>query len=171
MTEEQLAFSDATTLGSLIAKKKVSSVELTKLYLARLQKYGSTYGAVVTIMNDRALREARSADRELAAGKSRGPLHGVPYGVKDLLAAVGAPTTWGAAPYRNQVFDFDATVVQKLRAAGGVLLAKLAMVELAGGFATTTPTRRSPDRDARRGIATTGAAALRADPGLRWPQV
>ncbi len=134
MTQEQLAFSDATTLGSLIAKKKISSVELTDLYLARLEKYGSTYGAVVTIMHDRALREARSADRELASGKSRGPLHGVPYGAKDLLAAVGAPTTWGAAPYRNQVFNYDATVVQRLRAAGAVLLAKLAMVELAGGF-------------------------------------
>ncbi|HET9392232.1 MAG TPA: amidase [Candidatus Rubrimentiphilum sp.] len=166
MTEEQLAFSDATTLGSLIAKKKVSSVELTKLYLARLQKYGSTYGAVVTIMYDRALREARSADRELAAGKSRGPLHGVPYGVKDLLAAVGAPTTWGAAPYRNQVFDFDATVVQKLRAAGGVLLAKLAMVELAGGFgyddadaSFTGPGRTPWNRDYWSGGSSSGPGA------------
>jgi aspartyl-tRNA(Asn)/glutamyl-tRNA(Gln) amidotransferase subunit A len=134
MTQDDIAFSDAVALGQLIAKKKISSVELTKLYLSRLEKYGRSYGAVVTIMHDRAQREARTADKELAAGTVRGPLHGVPYGVKDLLAAVGAPTTWGAAPYRDQVFDFDGTVVKKLRAAGAVLCAKLAMVELAGGF-------------------------------------
>lgn len=134
MTPESIAFSDATALGQLIAKKKISSVELTNLYLSRLEKYGTSYGAVVTIMHDRALREARAADKALAAGNARGPLHGVPFGVKDLLAAVGAPTTWGAAPYRNQTFDYDGTVVKKLNAAGAVLCAKLAMVELAGGF-------------------------------------
>lgn len=134
MTEEEIAFSDATALGALIASRKISSLELTKLYLNRLEKFGHVYGAVVTIMHDRALREARAADQELAAGKRRGPLHGVPYGAKDLLAAIGAPTTWGAAPYRNQRFDYDATVVRKLSAAGAVLCAKLAMVELAGGF-------------------------------------
>lgn len=134
MTPEQIAFSDASTLGELIANKKISSVEITKLYLSRLEKYGATYGAVVTIMHDRALSEARRADKELASGKHRGPLHGVPYGVKDLLAAVGAPTTWGASPYRHQVFDYDGTAVKKLQAAGAVLCAKLAMVELAGGF-------------------------------------
>jgi len=134
MTNDAIAFLDATDLGARIARREISSVELTKIYLDRLERFGKTYGAVVTIMHDRALREARSADRELRAGRSRGPLHGVPYGAKDLLAAVGAPTTWGAAPYRNQVFDFDGTVVQKLRAAGAVLCAKLAMVELAGGF-------------------------------------
>jgi aspartyl-tRNA(Asn)/glutamyl-tRNA(Gln) amidotransferase subunit A len=134
MTEEQLAFSDAVSLGALLAKRKISSVELTKLYLSRLEKYGHVYGAVVTIMHERALREARAADKELHAGRIRGPLHGVPYGAKDLLAAVGAPTTWGAAPYRDQVFDYDGTVVKKLKDAGAVLCAKLAMVELAGGF-------------------------------------
>jgi aspartyl-tRNA(Asn)/glutamyl-tRNA(Gln) amidotransferase subunit A len=134
MTQDEIAFSDAVTLGRLVAKGSVSSVELTKMYLSRLERYGKTYGAVVTIMHDRALREARAADRERAAGRLRSPLHGVPYGVKDLLAAVGAPTTWGAAPYRDQVFAYDGTVVKKLHGAGGVLCAKLAMVELAGGF-------------------------------------
>jgi aspartyl-tRNA(Asn)/glutamyl-tRNA(Gln) amidotransferase subunit A len=134
MTEDALAFSDAVALGQLIAKKKISSLEITKLYLSRLEKYGSTYGAVVTIMRDRALREARAADKEVASGRIRGPLHGVPYGAKDLLAAVGAPTTWGAAPYRDQVFNYDGTVIKKLKDAGAVLCAKLAMVELAGGF-------------------------------------
>ncbi len=134
MNGERIAFLDATDLGALIRKRKVSSVELATLYLDRLEKYGAVYGAVVTIMHDRALREAKAADKELAAGRSRGPLHGVPYGVKDLLAAAGANTTWGAAPFRNQRFDFDATVVKRLHDAGAVLCAKLAMVELAGGF-------------------------------------
>lgn len=134
MTHDELAFLDASALGKLLAKRKISSVELTRLYLDRLDRYGAHYGAVVTVMHDRALREARQADREIAAGKLRGPLHGVPYGAKDLLAARGANTTWGAAPYRDQRFDFDATVVAKLREAGAVLCAKLAMVELAGGF-------------------------------------
>ncbi len=134
MTEDQIAFSDAIELGQLVAKKSVSSVELTNLYLKRLEKYGHVYGAVVTIMHDRGLREARAADKDLAAGNRRSALHGVPYGIKDLMAAVGAPTTWGAAPYRNQVFDYDATVVKRLQSAGAVLCAKLAMVELAGGF-------------------------------------
>jgi aspartyl-tRNA(Asn)/glutamyl-tRNA(Gln) amidotransferase subunit A len=134
VTDDDLAFSDATALGALIAKKAVSSLELTKLYLGRLERYGKRLGAVVTTMHDRALAEARAADRALARGERKGALHGVPYGVKDLLAAKGAPTTWGAQPYRDRVFDYDAAVVERLHAAGGVLLAKLAMVELAGGF-------------------------------------
>src|SRR2546427_9306173 len=85
-------------------------------------------------MRESALADARAADAEIAHGRHRGPLHGIPYGVKDLLATKGVPTTWGAEPYRNQVFDRDATVVRKLREAGAVLCAKLAMVELAGGM-------------------------------------
>jgi aspartyl-tRNA(Asn)/glutamyl-tRNA(Gln) amidotransferase subunit A len=134
MTNDELAFADIATLGKLQATKAVSSLELTDLYLDRLAKYGPVYGALVTLMPERARTEAKRADRERAAGRVRGPLHGIPFGVKDLLAAAGAPTTWGAAPYRRQRFDYDATVVRKLNAAGGVLLAKLAMVELAGGF-------------------------------------
>ncbi|MDQ6931561.1 MAG: amidase [Candidatus Eremiobacteraeota bacterium] len=131
---EDIAFSDGVALSGLLARKAVSSVELTELYLSRLEKYGPHYNAVVTILHDRALREARRADRERARGIVRSALHGVPYGVKDLLATPDAPTTWGAAPYRHQRFNFDATVVARLRDAGAVLLAKLAMVELAGGF-------------------------------------
>jgi aspartyl-tRNA(Asn)/glutamyl-tRNA(Gln) amidotransferase subunit A len=88
----------------------------------------------VTVTRDPALNQARAADEEIRAGTSRGPMHGVPYGAKDLLATAGIPTTWGAEPYRKQVFDYDATVIRKLRDAGAVLVAKLAMVELAGGF-------------------------------------
>ncbi|HEY8298605.1 MAG TPA: amidase [Candidatus Baltobacteraceae bacterium] len=166
MTGDEVAFLDATDLHGLIAKRKISSVELTKLYLSRLDRYGKTYGAVVTVMHERALREAKAADRELAAGRSRGPLHGVPYGVKDLLAAVGAPTTWGAAPYRDRVFDYDGTVVKKLHDAGAVLLAKLAMVELAGGFgyndadaSFTGPGRTPWNRDFWSGGSSSGPGA------------
>jgi aspartyl-tRNA(Asn)/glutamyl-tRNA(Gln) amidotransferase subunit A len=169
MTNEELAFSDAVTLGKLIARRKISSLELTNVYLARLEKYGQTYGAVVTIMHERARREAVAADAEIAAGHVRGPLHGVPYGVKDLLAAVGAPTTWGAAPYRDQQFDFDGTVVKRLHAAGAVLLAKLAMVELAGGFgyndadaSFTGPGRTPWNRDYWSGGSSSGPGASAA---------
>ena len=166
MTNEELAFLDASALGKLLAKRKISSVELTRLYLQRLDRYGAHYGAVVTVMHDRALREARQADREIAAGKLRGPLHGVPYGAKDLLAARGANTTWGAAPFRDQRFDFDATVVAKLRDAGAVLCAKLAMVELAGGFgyndadaSFTGPGRTPWNRDFWSGGSSSGPGA------------
>ncbi len=134
MNDADLAFASISTLANLLDKKTVSSLELTNLFLARLDKHGPTYNAVVTVMHERARAEAKRADAARARGRVRGPLHGIPYGVKDLLAAVGAPTTWGAAPYRNQRFDFDATVVKKLGDAGAVLVAKLAMVELAGGF-------------------------------------
>ena len=134
MNDADVAFADVVELQRLLTAKAISSVELTQLYLDRLEKYGPVYNALVTILHERALREARRADRERAAGRVRGPLHGIPYGVKDLLATPDAPTTWGAQPYRHQRFDYDATVVTKLTNAGAVLLAKLAMIELAGGF-------------------------------------
>jgi Asp-tRNA(Asn)/Glu-tRNA(Gln) amidotransferase A subunit family amidase len=134
MTHDDLAFADVVELQRRLTARTVSSLELTELYLKRLETYGPVYNAVVTILHDRARREAKRADAERSRGRVRGPLHGIPYGVKDLLATPDAPTTWGAQPYRAQRFGFDATVVKKLTAAGAVLLAKLAMVELAGGF-------------------------------------
>jgi aspartyl-tRNA(Asn)/glutamyl-tRNA(Gln) amidotransferase subunit A len=134
MTSDDLAFADLATLRKLLDRRSVSSVELTRLALDRLTTYGPVYNAVVSVLHERALREAERADRELHAGTRRSPLHGIPYGVKDLLATPDAPTTWGAEPYRKQRFNFDATVVERLSDAGAVLVAKLAMVELAGGF-------------------------------------
>lgn len=134
MNDDDVAFADCVELQRLLGAKQLSSVELTRLYLDRLETYGHVYGAVVSILHERALREARRADRERVAGRVRGPLHGIPYGVKDLLATPDAPTTWGAEPFRKQRFGYDATVVRKLTDAGAVLLAKLAMIELAGGF-------------------------------------
>ena len=134
MLQREVLFLPARELGRRLRAGHLSSVELTESYLERLRTVGAKLNAVVTVCEDRALAEARAADRELRAGRARGPLHGVPYGVKDLLATRDAPTTWGAEPYRDQRFAFDATAVQRLQAAGAVLVAKLAMVELAGGL-------------------------------------
>jgi aspartyl-tRNA(Asn)/glutamyl-tRNA(Gln) amidotransferase subunit A len=137
-------------LGRLLRSRQVSAVELCRHFLDRLERLGARYNAVVTVLRQQALREARVRDAELASGRDRGPLHGIPYGAKDLLAAQGAPTTWGAQPYRDQMLKGDATVVRRLREAGAVLCAKLAMVELAGGmgynqaFASFTGAGRSP---------------------------
>src|SRR5580765_1387834 len=134
MPDSDLLYTPVRALAAQLKAKKLTSVKLTETCLQRLETLGPKLNAVVTVMRESALAEARAADAEIAKGRHRGPLHGVPYGVKDLLATKGVPTTWGAEPYRNQVFDHDATVVKKLRAAGAVLAAKLAMVELAGGM-------------------------------------
>ena len=126
-------FLTISELGDGLRRKQFSSVELTRAALDRLDSLGGRYNAVATILHERAVREARAADRMLRDGRHRGPLLGIPYGAKDLLAATGAPTTWGAPPYARQVFDYDATVIASLRRAGAVLAAKLAMIELAGG--------------------------------------
>ncbi len=139
MTDEATLLLPVSELAVLLRARKISPVELADAYLARLERIGPQLNAVVTVTRDRALREAREAEREIAAGRYRGPLHGIPYGVKDLLATKGIPTTWGAAPYRSQVFDDDATVVARLQKAGGVLVAKLAMIELAGGLGYNSP--------------------------------
>ena len=131
---EDVLYLSLRELGEALRARRFSPVELAESYLARLERHGPALGALVTTTRERAMREAEQAEREIAAGRYRGPLHGVPYGVKDLLAARGYNTTWGAAPYRNQRFDYDATVVERLGAAGAVLVAKLAMVELAGGM-------------------------------------
>jgi aspartyl-tRNA(Asn)/glutamyl-tRNA(Gln) amidotransferase subunit A len=127
-------------LQTLVQTRQVSPVELAETFLARLETLGPRYNAVVTVTRERALAQARQAEREIGAGHYRGPLHGIPYGAKDLLATSGGiPTTWGAAPLRHQTFDYDATVIRKLAEAGAVLVAKLAMVELAGGMGYRQP--------------------------------
>ncbi|HEY1065785.1 MAG TPA: amidase, partial [Pirellulales bacterium] len=132
--DPDLAFAPLRYLARGLRSGDFSAVELAEFFLARLDRLGPTFNAVVTITKEIALAQAERADRELAQGHDRGPLHGIPYGAKDLLAAAGAPTTWGAAPLKDQVFDEDATVIVKLREAGAVLCAKLAMVEIAGGL-------------------------------------
>ncbi len=128
------AFLSVVELARLLRQKKASATELATYFLDRLERVGPRFNAVVTITRERALAEAAQADREIRQGKWRSPLHGIPYGVKDLLATKDYPTTWGAEPYRQQKFVYDATVIERLGAAGAVLVAKLAMVELAGGM-------------------------------------
>src|SRR5215210_2474624 len=134
MISDDTLFSSITELAAQVRARRLSPVELTTAYLERLEKLGLGLGAVASVMRSAALAEARAAEREIGRGKYRGPLHGIPYGAKDLLATRNARTTWGATPYREQQFDYDATVVSRLREAGAILVSKLAMIELAGGM-------------------------------------
>jgi Asp-tRNA(Asn)/Glu-tRNA(Gln) amidotransferase A subunit family amidase len=129
----ELAFATVRELGELVRCKKVSSLGLTQMYIARLKKYAPSLHFVITITEERALAQAREADKEIVAGKYRSVLHGLPWGAKDLLAVKGYPTTWGAGGFEDQVIDEDATVVQRLDGAGAVLVAKLTLGALAMG--------------------------------------
>lgn len=140
----ELAFASVLELGALLRSRELTSEALTRLYLDRLERHGPRLECVVTMMGDQALEQARRADRELDAGRVRGPLHGIPWGAKDLLATRGARTTWGAMPYRDQVLDFDATVVRRLEDAGAVLVAKLTLGALAQGDVWFEGRTRSP---------------------------
>jgi aspartyl-tRNA(Asn)/glutamyl-tRNA(Gln) amidotransferase subunit A len=148
MLSEEILYLSVRELGSRIKARKIRPVELTESYLARLEKLGSKLGAVATITSKVALQQAKQAEQEIAAGKYRGPLHGIPYGAKDLLATKGITTTWGAPPFRNQIFNYDSTVVRKLRDAGAILVAKLSMIELAGGggYANGSASLQGPSR-------------------------
>ena len=131
--DEELAFASLAQLGQLLRERRVTSDRLTRLYLDRLRRFGPRLECVVTLTEDLALEQARRADRELDQGLVRGPLHGIPWGAKDLLATRDYPTTWGAEPFRDQVLDVDATVVRRLEDAGAVLVAKLTLGALAMG--------------------------------------
>jgi Asp-tRNA(Asn)/Glu-tRNA(Gln) amidotransferase A subunit family amidase len=130
---EDLAFESAMTLADLVRRRTVSSLDLTQMYIARLRRYDPVLHFNITITEERALARAREADADTAKGKYRGPLHGLPWGAKDLLAVKGYPTTWGAGGFEHQTIDQDATVVQRLDAAGAVLIAKLTLGALAMG--------------------------------------
>ena len=122
-----LAFLDIPTLAGLIRSRKVSCVELAELSLERLERHNASLNCVVTLTRKRALAQAKALDAELEAGEWRGMLHGIPYGAKDLLAAKGYPTTFGAMPFKEQVLDMDASVIRRLDRAGAVLVAKLSL--------------------------------------------
>ena len=130
---EDLAFATVPELADLVRRKKVSSLDLTRMYIARLRRYDPLLHFNITVTEDRALAQAKAADAEIAAGKYRGPLHGLPWGAKDLLAVKGYPTTWGAGGFEKQVIDEDATVVKRLDEAGAILIAKLTLGALAMG--------------------------------------
>ncbi|HEX3530868.1 MAG TPA: amidase [Thermoanaerobaculia bacterium] len=141
---EEIAFLPVTALAALLRERKVRSVDLTRMYLARLRRLDPVLHAVISFTEERALAAAEKADDEIAKGHYRGPLHGIPWGAKDLLAARGARTTWGSVPFKDQVIDEDATVVARLEAAGAVLVAKLALGELAWGDVWFDAMTRNP---------------------------
>jgi Asp-tRNA(Asn)/Glu-tRNA(Gln) amidotransferase A subunit family amidase len=166
---EDLAFATVPQLAVLLRTRKISSTELTKMYLARLKRYGPKLLCVVTLTEELALKQAATADDELKRGKYRGPLHGIPWGAKDLFATKGIKTTWGAEPYRDQVIDYDATVVERLRDAGAVLVAKLSMGALAQGarwFAGVTRNPWAPDDDRRGSSGSSAGPAAATAAGL-----
>ncbi len=129
----RLAFYSILELASLLKHRKITSTELTRFFIDRLKKYGDTLKCVISITEKRALEQAAKADMEISNGNYKGPLHGIPFGVKDLLSVEGYPTSWGAAPYKDQVINETATVVKKLEEAGGILVAKLTLGALAWG--------------------------------------
>jgi len=134
MLSEDILYLPVTELSRRIRQRQLSPVQLAESYLERSQKIGARLNAYATLTSDLALKQAHAAEKEIAGGKYRGPLHGIPYAAKDLLAVRGYPTTWGARPYKDQRFDHDATVIQRLNEAGAVLIGKAAMIELAGGL-------------------------------------
>jgi Asp-tRNA(Asn)/Glu-tRNA(Gln) amidotransferase A subunit family amidase len=158
-TAEDLAFCTVAQLASLVRARRISPVELTEMYLARLKRYGPRLLCVVTLTEELALSQAREAEREIKSGRYRGPLHGIPWGAKDLLATRGIKTTWGAEPYREQVIDYDATVVERLREAGAVLVAKLSMGALAMGGRWFGGMTRNPWQIDETSVGSSGSSA------------
>jgi Asp-tRNA(Asn)/Glu-tRNA(Gln) amidotransferase A subunit family amidase len=156
---EELAFATVPQLAELLRTRRITSTELTKMYLARLKKYGEKLLCVVTLTEDLALKQAAAADAEIKRGKYRGPLHGIPWGAKDLFATKGIKTTWGAEPYRDQVIDYDSTVVERLNEAGAVLVAKLSMGALAQGARWFAGVTRNPWQPEEAQTGSSGSSA------------
>ena len=156
---EELAFATVPQLAELIRTRKISSTELTKMYLDRLKRYGPKLLCVVTLTEELALKQAAAADADIKRGKYRGPLHGIPWGAKDLFATKGIKTTWGAEPYRDQVIDYDSTVVERLNDAGAVLVAKLSMGALAQGGRWFAGMTRNPWQPEETQTGSSGSSA------------
>lgn len=163
-----LAYYSVRELAELIRTKKISSVELTKFFIERLKKYDTELKCVVTLTEDLALKQAAQADAEIKAGEYRGILHGIPYGAKDLLATKGYKTTWGSVPYKEQMIDQDATVVQRLTQAGAVLVAKTTLGELAQGDIWFGGKTKNP-WDTKRGSSGSSAGTSSAVAGGLLP--
>jgi len=134
MPGEEIFYLSVSELAKRVESKKLSPVDLTQLYLDRSQKFGPRFNAYARLTPETALVQAKAAEKEIQRGHYRGPLHGIPYAAKDLLAVKGQPTTWGAKPFANQVFDYNATVIDHLNSVGAVMLGKASMIELAGGM-------------------------------------
>ncbi len=163
---DELAFYTVSQLSELVRTRKISSLELTQFFLARLKKHDPTLLCVVSLTEELALEQARKADAEIKAGRYRGPLHGIPYGAKDLLAKKGYKTTWGSVPFKDQVIDEDATVIRKLEEAGAVLVAKLTLGELAWGDVWFGGMTRNPWNTAAGSSGSSAGSASAVSAGL-----
>jgi Asp-tRNA(Asn)/Glu-tRNA(Gln) amidotransferase A subunit family amidase len=157
-SDEALAFLPVTELSALIRSRQLTSTELTKLYLARLKRFDPLLKCVITLTEDLAIKQASKADAEISAGLYRGPLHGIPWGAKDLIAYPGYPTTWGATPFKDRIIDEKATVAERLEEAGAVLLGKLTLGALAMGDRWQGGMTRSP-WDPKRGSSGSSAGS------------
>jgi len=163
---EELAFLPVTALAQLIKTRQITSTQLTRLYLERLKKYGFRLECIITLTEDLALAQAKKADEEIEAGLYRGPLHGIPWGAKDLLSTKGIRTTWGAEPYKDQILDEDATVVRRLEEAGAVLVAKLTLGALAMGDVWYGGRTRNPWNPEQGSSGSSAGPAAAATAGL-----
>jgi aspartyl-tRNA(Asn)/glutamyl-tRNA(Gln) amidotransferase subunit A len=166
MADADLFFAAIPELNAKLASGQISAVELTRAFAQRLERLGPRYNALALSLSDQAVQQAKDVDKDLKRGRTRGRLQGIPYGVKDLLAFAGKPTTWGARPYANQVFDYNAAAIDKLSGAGAILAGKLAMVQLAGGggyryaaASLTGPGLNPWDRTRWAGGSSSGSAA------------
>lgn len=164
--KDELAFYSILELAELIRQRKITSLELTNFFLERLKKHDSTLECVITLTEERAIQSAMKADKELSAGIYRGLLHGIPYGAKDLFAVKGYKTTWGATPYKDQVINMDATVIQKLDEAGAVLVAKLTMGALAWGDVWFNGVTKNPWNPATGSSGSSAGSASAVAAGL-----
>jgi Asp-tRNA(Asn)/Glu-tRNA(Gln) amidotransferase A subunit family amidase len=163
---EELAFLPVTELAPLVRSRKISPVDLTRMYLGRLKRYGPKLNCVITLTEELALAQAERAEREIRAGHYRGPLHGIPWGAKDLFATKGIPTTWGAEPYRGQVFQYNAAIVERLEQAGAVLVAKLSMGALAQGGLWFGGMTKTPWNTERSSSGSSAGSASATSAGL-----
>ena len=168
-------FASIAELNAKLRAKEFSCVELTRAFCDRLERIGPRYNALALSLREQAIRQARDVDSDLKIGRTRGPLQGIPYGAKDLLAVKKQPTTWGAKPYAAQVFDYDAAVIEKLNKVGAILIGKLSMVELAGGgdyriaaASFTGPGLNPWDRTRWSGGSSSGSASAAA--AVAWPR-
>ena len=166
VNKDDLAFYSVGQLASLIRTRQISCVELTKFFLDRLKKYGPKLECVITLTEDSALAQAKKDDEEIAAGWYKGMMHGIPFGVKDLLATKGYKTTWGAMPYKDQMIDEDATVIKKLEDAGGILVAKLTMGALAMGDVWYGGKTRNPWKTSEGSSGSSAGPASAVSAGL-----
>ncbi len=172
MLSKDILFLPVTELARRVRQRQISPVELAESYLERSRTLGPRLNAYATLTPELALKQAHAAEKEIAAGKYRGPLHGIPYAAKDLLAVQGYPTGWGARPYASQKFDYDATVIRRLNNAGAVLIGKAAMIELAGGMgyryasASATGAAKNPWNDGCWTCGSSSGSAAVAGAGL-----